>query len=439
MTLDVFQKTADPTQYVLSVSFTKVGKIYHFDFRDFPHLQSGDHVIVETSMLGQQMGQVKAFKRRKDIMHKGSIYPLLRPATPADLLMQQQWKEREVSVLIECREKAASMGGYESVKFAAADYNYDGTMLIIYFVTDEFAHVNTHRLRVLLQKHLDTHIEFRQVGPRDVAKLQEGFGACGIPRCCSTFLTDFSMVSINMAKAQGISLNPTEITGMCGRLRCCLTYEYEQYVEARRKLPRFQKRVGTPHGEGRVVEIHPLEDAVTVLVDDQFHFVTREELTPLSEYEALKKAAASPCSKSESGGCDCGAKRPRGSADELMAEMGIDADFDIDEDDGEDKEEKQVQSAQPVRHSSRRQHNRRRRSSGRRKGEAKENERGKSVDRDRSKTPKVESDTSDRGEKPDQPHRKRRRRSRRRRSDRKHDGNQQNQDRNQGSDDHNQG
>jgi cell fate regulator YaaT (PSP1 superfamily) len=89
-----------------------------------------------------------------------------------------------------------------------------------------------------------------------------------------------------MAKAQGISLNPSEITGMCGRLRCCLIYEYEQYVEARKQLPKRNKRVGTPHGEGRVIDIHPLKDAVTVLVEDTRYMVHREELIPLDEFEA---------------------------------------------------------------------------------------------------------------------------------------------------------
>ena len=111
----------------------------------------------------------------------------------------------------------------------------------------------------------------RQIGPRDVAKLLGGFGACGELRCCSTFLTDFSPISIKMAKAQGISLNPSEITGMCGRLRCCLVYEYEQYVQARQQLPKKNKRIGTPEGEGRVIDVLPLQDAVLVAVGDGLH------------------------------------------------------------------------------------------------------------------------------------------------------------------------
>ena len=118
-----------------------------------------------------------------------------------------------------------------------------------------------------------------------------------------------------MAKAQGISLNPSEITGMCGRLRCCLVYEYEQYVEARKELPKRNKRVGTPHGEGKVIDVHPLQDAVTVLVEETYIVVKREDLMPLDEWDALEAKAKGGCSRHEGGGCDCGAKRNAKPAD----------------------------------------------------------------------------------------------------------------------------
>ena len=143
-----------------------------------------------------------------------------------------------------------------------------------------------------------------------MAKLLGGFGACGELRCCSTFLTDFSPVSIKMAKAQGISLSPAEITGMCGRLRCCLVYEYEQYVEARSKLPKRNKRVGTPFGEAKVLDVLPMQDAVIVLsaADNTRHTVLRADLMPLDELEALAKKAKEPCTKHGDGPCECGAK-----------------------------------------------------------------------------------------------------------------------------------
>lgn len=289
---------------VAGVRFHRVGKLYHFDYSAYPELKLGDFVIVETAR-GRQMGEIMGFAQvdadAQD--HK----PILRMATPRDLVLKQEWEGRQDDVLLACQNMARQMGGMHGAKFVAAVYNYDGSLLTFLYSSDD--KVNVSRLWTELSKHYpDTQVELRQIGPRDVAKLLGGFGACGIQRCCSTFLTDFSPISIKMAKAQGISLNPSEITGMCGRLRCCLVYEYEQYVEARSKLPKKNKRVGTPYGEGKVVDVHPLQDAVTVYADEGYHFVTREELIPLEEFEALAKKAKAPCDKHGDGPCECGAK-----------------------------------------------------------------------------------------------------------------------------------
>ena len=135
------------------------------------------------------------------------------------------------------------------------------------------------------------------VGPRDVAKALGGMGACGLEcRCCSAFLTEFSPISIKMAKEQGISLTPTEITGMCGRLRCCLVYEYEHYVEARKSLPKRGKLVVTPRGNGKVLDVVPLKGAVLVeLEQGGLHEFLQQDLQPLEELEALKKKADGSC------------------------------------------------------------------------------------------------------------------------------------------------
>jgi cell fate regulator YaaT (PSP1 superfamily) len=152
----------------------------------------------------------------------------------------------------------------------------------------------------------------RQIGPRDVAKIIGGMGACGLEtRCCSKFLTEFSPISIKMAKEQGISLTPSEITGMCGRLRCCLIYEYEQYVTARKALPKRNKRVVTPMGEGKVLDVAPMSSMVTVLIDSDeknrsVHTFPRDEIEPWDELEALRRKAEAPCDKHENGECDCG-------------------------------------------------------------------------------------------------------------------------------------
>lgn len=306
-------------QKVAGVRFTKVGKLYHFDYSSYPDLQAGDFVIVET-LRGRQMGQIMGFAyNESERDHK----PIMRPATPRDLVLKQHWQSKEPEAVVICREKAKQLGGYEDVKFVAAQFNYDGSMLTFMFSAEQ--KVNTNRLQNELRRQFDsgTHIEMRQIGPRDVAKLLGGHGACGELRCCSTFLTDFSPISIKMAKVQGVSLNPSEITGMCGRLRCCLVYEYEQYVEARKHLPKRNKRVGTPQGPGKVLDVYPLQDAVLVIIEGEGVgrlTIKREELIPLEELEALQKKASEPCTKHADGeACDCGQKPGERNQDKVSA------------------------------------------------------------------------------------------------------------------------
>ncbi len=289
---------------VAGVRFHRVGKLYHFDYSAHPQLQSGDYVIVETAR-GRQMGQIVSFAAAE--ADNRDYKPIMRPASPRDLSLKQYWEMQQDDALDTCRQIANRLGHLRDAKFVAAHYNYDGSMLTFLFTAED--KVNTGRLGSELSHAFPkTQVELRQIGPRDVAKLLGGFGACGEERCCSTFLTDFSPISIKMAKMQGISLNPSEITGMCGRLRCCLVYEYEQYVEARKQLPKRNKRVGTPHGEGKVLDVHPLQDAVTVLVEDTRYLLKREELLPLEELEAFQKKAKEPCTKHGDGPCECGAK-----------------------------------------------------------------------------------------------------------------------------------
>lgn len=309
-------RTFDPAHHIAGVRFEKLGKLYHFDYQDYPQIQVGDFVLVDT-VRGQQLGEVVGFLERDDNIR--DYKPIDRIATPRDLLIRQQWQQKEVEALINCREAAANIGRYSNVKFIKAEYTFDGkTCAILYSTEDE---VNLNPLRKSLRGRVTGNVEFRQIGPRDVARILGGQGACGGPRCCSTFLTDFSPISIKMAKMQGIPLNPTEITGMCGRLRCCLLYEYEQYVEARKQLPRKGKRIGTPHGEGRVLEVYPLRDAVTVDVEGQRHLVEREQLIPLEEFRQLKEKAEAGCTKNEGGGCDCGARRPKSANQDLKAAL----------------------------------------------------------------------------------------------------------------------
>ena len=297
--------TEDTINTVAGIRFYEIGKVYHFSCNHVPDLRVGDFVIVETTR-GRQMGQVMNMLSPEDDEQQRDYKPILRRATPSDMMSQKLWQAREIEALITCREKAAHLGGYDSAKFVAAQYNFDGSLLTFLFSAED--KINTTKLRSQLQRSFKAKVEVRQIGPRDIAKLLGGMGACGVPRCCSTFLTDFSPISIKMAKAQGISLNPSEITGMCGRLRCCLIYEYEQYVEARKQLPKRNKRVGSVHGEGKVIDVHPLQDAVTVLIEGTRHLVPREEIIPMEEWEALKAKAEAGCSKHGDGPCECGAR-----------------------------------------------------------------------------------------------------------------------------------
>lgn len=298
---------AEERTNVVGVRFQKLGKLYHFKLgRQHVDIEPGDYVIVETKR-GRQLGQVISFINPEEMHRQRGMRSIDRKANPRDMVMKQVWETKELDALISCREKAASLK-IRDAKFVKAEYSFDGSWLTFHYTTEN-KKLDVGRLQQTLGRQFRTKVEMRLIGPRDVAKIMGGYGACGAPRCCSTFLTEFSPISIRMAKAQGISLSPQEITGMCGRLRCCLVYEYEQYVEARKTLPKPGKRVGTPHGEGKVRDVRVLRDSVLVQVEGEYHEVFRHELEPLEELEALKKKAEAGCSKHEGGGCDCGAKR----------------------------------------------------------------------------------------------------------------------------------
>lgn len=299
------------TAIVVGVRFHPIGKLYHFDSSHVADVKIGDRVIVETQR-GAQMGEVVKFIELES-QTDGGYKPIERLATPRDLMMAQQWQSKEIEAMINCRERAAQLR--LNAKIVKAEYNFDGSRLTFFYSSksDNDEKVETKSLyNDMSRLYPETHVDLRQIGPRDVAKIIGGAGACGLEqRCCSTFLTEFSPISIKMAKAQGISLNPDEITGMCGRLRCCLIYEYEQYVEARKLLPKRNKRVGTPKGAGKVLDVNPLKETVIVLVEDGRHEFHKNDLVPLDELEALESKANKPCGKHEGGGCDCGANRKR--------------------------------------------------------------------------------------------------------------------------------
>lgn len=293
--------------FIVGIRFQKVGKIYHFDASNCIDLKVGDYAVVETSR-GRQLGEVAQIVKDPPPPQEGAWKPIHHRATPRELVLRQIWQKKELEAMINCRAKVSDLR-IPGVKVVAAEYTFDGSRLSFLYSTETEGKVELKSVRNAMQRlYPRTHVEMRQIGPRDVAKILGGMGACGIEnRCCSMFLTEFSPISIKMAKEQGISLTPTEITGMCGRLRCCLVYEYEQYVEARKDLPKRGKRVGTPNGEGKVIDVFPLKQSVLV----EFETGTRQEfgradVQPWDELEALRKKSQEPCDKHEGGECNCG-------------------------------------------------------------------------------------------------------------------------------------
>jgi cell fate regulator YaaT (PSP1 superfamily) len=267
----------DPESFIASIRFQPTGKLYDFDARACPDLRPGDFVLVETAR-GRQLGEVVGLRPMREGEGE-DLKPVERRATGRDLALRQQWQERERKALDIAREVAGQLG--LPIKVVVAEYTFDGQRLTFLYVSDE-KRVEVGELTGRLQHRLDVRVDLRRIGPRDHAKLLAGYGACGHLRCCSRFLSDFTPVSIKMAKVQGVSLNPSEITGMCGRLRCCLVYEHKQYVDACRVMPRRKKRVLTPYGEGKVVDLLPLKGIVVVRVEDRRLEVPVEDVELIS-------------------------------------------------------------------------------------------------------------------------------------------------------------
>jgi cell fate regulator YaaT (PSP1 superfamily) len=295
--------------FIVGVRFQKVGKIYHFDAGHCVDLQPGDFAVVETTR-GRQLGQVIHIVDDPQPPPEGTWKPIQRKATPQDLVLRQSWQQKEIEAMINCRAKASELK-IPTVKIIAAEFSFDGSRLSFLYSSESGDKVDLRTLRRGMQKlYPQSKVEMHQIGPRDVAKIIGGMGACGLEtRCCSMFLTEFSPISIKMAKDQGISLTPSEITGMCGRLRCCLVYEYEQYVEARKQLPKRGKKVVTPMGEGKVIDVFPLKQAVLVnLENGGMNEFQKDDVQPWEELEALHQKSQAPCDRHEGGGCNCGRK-----------------------------------------------------------------------------------------------------------------------------------
>jgi len=253
---------------IVGIRFHKGGKTYHFDASSIPDIHMDDFVIVETSR-GKQLGRVISFLDEAN-KNDRNWKPILRAATPRDLVLRQIWEKKEKKVLEKCRKLVEGEKGLDEVKFISAEFSLEGDNLVILYCYEGDDDPKLNGLVNKLKKaNPDANLEMRRIGPRDSAKILGGMGACGREiRCCTEFMTEFAPISIKMAKEQGISLAPSEITGMCGRLRCCLMHEHELYMQAKKNMPKRGKRVITPQGEGKVVRLNPLSQIVSVDLDE---------------------------------------------------------------------------------------------------------------------------------------------------------------------------
>jgi len=247
---------------VIGVRFKNVGKIYYFD-PDGQAVAKGARVIVETAR-GVECGEVATSNR--EVPDDDIVKPLkkmIRVATEADLRQVEQNKEKEKRAFDICAKKIADHK--LEMKLVDVEYTFDNNKILFYFTAD--GRVDFRELVKDLASVFRTRIELRQIGVRDEAKMLGGLGVCGKPFCCSTFLGDFQPVSIKMAKEQGLSLNPTKISGTCGRLMCCLKYEQEAYEDLLRITPKVGASVGTKEGRGTVTEVNLLTGMLKVRLE----------------------------------------------------------------------------------------------------------------------------------------------------------------------------
>lgn len=266
---------------VVGVRFKKSGKIYYFNPNGLD-IKSGDYVIVET-VRGIEFGSCVIGP--KQIEEKDIVTPLknvIRKATEEDIAKNLENVEKQKEALRICLEKIDKHD--LPMKLIDVEYTFDNNKIIFYFTAD--GRVDFRELVKDLASIFRTRIELRQIGVRDEAKMIGGLGPCGRPMCCSTFLGDFAPVSIKMAKEQNLSLNPTKISGICGRLMCCLNYEQDTYEHIRKNLPTIDSVVDTPYGRGVVFDNSVVKESVKIKLKNEDGEDTIQEV-PITEVKLV--------------------------------------------------------------------------------------------------------------------------------------------------------
>ena len=245
---------------IVGIQFQNNGKIHYFDACDMM-MKPGDYVVADTAK-GLDLGEVVIGIREVEESANAPMRKIVRIATPQDIQHSTENREKEREAYQTCQKKIAEH--QLDMKLVSVEYAFDNSKILFYFTAN--GRVDFRSLVKDLASVFKMRIELRQIGVRDEAKMLGGLGPCGRPICCGAFLDEFQPVSIKMAKEQNLSLNPTKISGVCGRLMCCLKYEQDHYEQTRKKMPKTGKEVSTPAGTGIVSDLNILKETVSVRI-----------------------------------------------------------------------------------------------------------------------------------------------------------------------------
>ncbi len=273
---------------VIGVNFKEAGKLSYYEIELGVDALPGDQVIVETEQ-GTEMAEVVIPPENMPSTESVSdLKPIIRKANEEDLKKRQKLEDLEKEGRYECQQNINKAG--LEMKLVDVECLFDESKMIFYFSAE--SRIDFRQLVKDLASIFKTRIEMRQIGVRDEAKIIGGLGSCGRRLCCNTFLNDFEPVSVKFAKEQNLPLNPFKISGICGRLMCCLRYEYEQYKEFNKKAPKKGSWVQTAHGDGKIVDYNVCREAVVVQIDNGIKYDV-----PLNEIKG--KAKPKPKDKEE--------------------------------------------------------------------------------------------------------------------------------------------
>lgn len=304
---------------IISVRFRSEGKQYYFDPQGMV-CRPGDGLIVETASGLEYAQCVRGNFTLAEAELAAPLRPVVRAATEEDLAVVEKNREKEVYAFRVCQEKI--LEHKLDMKLVSVECSFEGTKILFFFTSD--GRVDFRGLVKSLAAVFHTRIELRQIGIRDEAKMLGGLGICGRPFCCNSFLREFQPVSIKMAKTQNLSLNPTKISGTCGRLMCCLKYEQEAYEDLLKTSPKADSFVDTPEGRGTVVDVNLLRQSVKVRMEEQpdtigcFHNC---EICVLRNGKAKKNDPPVPADLAPISG---GGKRPRKTMTDAEPPMHLD-------------------------------------------------------------------------------------------------------------------